>query len=234
MLPPGDVHIFQASFEKNDPIIEENLLLLSEDEKERANRFFFERDRLRFIFRRSLLRRLLSRYMGQEASAIHFHYGKHGKPSIGNLKKGKTCAFNCSHSRDKVILAFSASVPLGVDCECMLRELDFSGITKRFFSQSEISAFHSLPEHCRKEAFFNCWTRKEAFIKAMGMGLSIGLDQFDVSLRPGESAKLLRTRYDKKDAREWSLYDLKISPGFKAALATKSKRLKLIYIDWIP
>ena len=181
-----------------------------------------------------MLRRLLSRYTGQEALSIHFHYGKYGKPYLGDINNGKNYAFNCSHSKDIVILAFSASVSLGVDCENMMRELDFTGITKRFFSQSEISTLLSLPEDSRKEAFFNCWTRKEAFIKAKGMGLSIGLDQFDVSLRPDESAKLFRTRYDEKDAQEWSLYDLKISPGFKAALATKSKRFKLTYFDWVP
>jgi len=209
----------------------EDIVLLSEDERDRADRFHFEKDRLRFIFRRSLLRRLLSRYTGQESASIRFNYGKHGKPYLMDRTKGNTCFFNCSNSMGNAVFVFSASGPLGVDCEYSRRELDFTGITKRFFSQSEISAFLSLPEHCRREAFFNCWTRKEAFLKAKGEGLSIGLDQFDVSLRPGEPPKLLRTRYDEKDASEWCLYDLKVSPGFKSSLATQSARLKLISFD---
>lgn len=234
MLSRGVVHIYQASFEKNNFLIEENLALLSEDERERAERFHFELDRFHFVFRRVLLRKLLSQYTGQEVSDLRFQYGEHGKPSLAGLKKGKACHFNCSHSKDKVLLAFSASGPLGVDCEYTKREVDFVGITKRFFSNAEIAAFLSLPEHHRRDAFYNCWTRKEAFLKAKGMGLSIGLNQFDVSLRPGEPAKLLRTRYNEKDAREWSLYDLKVFPDFKAALATNTDRIRLIYFDAIP
>lgn len=230
-LPPGEVHIYEASFKRNEASTKRDILVLSEDERERANRYRFEKDKLLFIFRRSLLRKLLHLYTGQRAPEIRFDYGKYGKPCLKDSKGKKICSFNSSHSREKVLFAFCASGPVGVDLEYMRRELDFNGITKRFFSKSEQSAFFSLPEASRTEAFFNCWTRKEAFIKAIGKGLSIGLGMFDVSLRPGEPAQLLCTRFDKKDSGKWSLYELETSPGFKAALAAGSKRLKLIYFD---
>lgn len=226
------IHVWSAFLDADDAKIPGYASLLSPDEAERASRFHFEKDRNHFIVCRGLLRILLGSYSRQEPADIQFRYNEFGKPSMIAPDKTASTLFNLSHSRGKALLAFSKNIPLGIDLEGMRGNLDFASMAKRFFSPAEISAFFSLPEEFWQEAFFNCWTRKEAFLKAKEKGLSLGLDQFDVSLRPGEPARLLRTAYEESDARLWSLHDLNAGPGYKAALAAKSKKPDISYHHW--
>ncbi len=188
---------------------------LSADERERAARFRIEKHRSRFVVGRAVLRGLLGRYTGRDPEAIQFIYGPNGKPSLSD----HTLHFNASHSEDRALYAFSQSHSLGVDIE-FVRELpDFGTIAAKFFSPVENAQYRAEESAHKTAAFFRCWTRKEAFIKATGDGLSYPLDQFDVSL--GHPARLLAIGGDGALASEWSLYHLTPAAGYIGALAIR-------------
>jgi 4'-phosphopantetheinyl transferase len=192
---------------------------LSPDERARAERFHFARDRDHFIAGRGLLRVILARYLETEPGTLRFEYGRHGKPRLASTA-GDGIRFNVAHSRGLALYAVAVGRELGVDIERIEPRLE-QGIAERFFSPGEIATLRSLPPPVQREAFFACWTRKEAYVKARGEGLTLGLDQFEVSMCPGEPAALLHTASDPDEARRWSLQELAPGPGYAAALAVE-------------
>ena len=156
----------------------------------------------------------------------------HGKPALADTSGKETIRFNLSKSDRVVLFAFTRDRGIGVDIERVRDISEMDQIAERFFSVRENAVFRALPESKKKEAFFNCWTRKEAFIKASGDGLSRSLDKFDVSLVPGEPARLLRTEGDSKGASRWSIQDLKPASGFAAAFAVEVRRWQLHCWQW--
>lgn len=187
---------------------------LSPDEQQRAARFVFERDRHHFVVCRGLLRQTVGRLLDRDPAAIRFVYGPHGKPE---LRDGEL-AFNVSHSAGLALFAFSARGLLGVDVESVDRQVKAEELATRFFSRMETDDLLSLPVEQRQEAFLNCWTRKEAYIKAIGNGLHCPLDSFAVTLRPGEPAAM--RWMDNGDRSAWSITALRPGPRYIAALAT--------------
>ncbi|MBK3801003.1 4'-phosphopantetheinyl transferase superfamily protein [Azospirillum brasilense] len=192
--------------------------LLSPDEAARTARFATEELRTRCALRRGLLRHLLGRVTGRDPASLAFAYGPMGKPSLPGGP-----AFNLADCKDHVLIAIApcATVELGVDVERLRRLPDAAGIAERFFAPEERDAFAALPDALRDEAFLNGWTRKEAFIKATGQGLSTPLDRFAVELTPGRPARLLSLdgALEAGDATDWSLFDLRPAPGLVGALA---------------
>ncbi len=166
--------------------------LLSRDEQERMARFRFETDRDNFLFYRSMLRILLASYLGTPPAELCFAYSAHGKPSLAALSGH--LEFNLSHSHGIVLFAFSRGRRVGVDVEYLRRDLNVQEIAGRFFSAAENHALMQRSD--MHDAFFHCWTRKEAFVKARGEGLSCPLDSFDVSVAPEEEEVSLTTRPD--------------------------------------
>jgi 4'-phosphopantetheinyl transferase len=228
-LVGDEIHVWCASLDRPVSGFQR---LLSEDERTRAERYHFEEDRRRFIVRRGILRTLLSGYLGIEPYQVKFCYGKNGKPGVPDIFGKTKVQFNLSRSEGLVLYAFTRNHEIGVDIE-YVREIPGIGrIAKRFFSARENSIFQSLPESQKKEAFFNCWTRKEAFIKAIGDGLLHPLDSFDVSLVPGEPARLIGIKGDFREASRWSLRDLQPAVGFSAALAVKGPIEQVYYQQW--
>ena len=193
----------------------------------KALSFHFEKDKNQYIAARGQMRFLLAAYKKIKAADIQFKYNKYGKPYF----QGSELFFNISHSRHLGLLAVSLHFPLGVDIEW--KRPDFGGveIAKRFFSPIEVKSLLSLAKDQQNEAFFNCWSRKEAYIKGQGLGLSIPLDQFDVSLTPSEPAKLLSTRHQPSAVNEWTLKALFPDPNYAGAIAVKAKEWKLIQFD---
>jgi 4'-phosphopantetheinyl transferase len=228
-LPTDEIHIWYASLEQP---LSEFQRLLSADEKERAKRYYFEEDRRRFIVRRGILRTLLGNYLDIEPYQVQFCYGNNKKPGIADIFGGRKVQFNLSHSRGLAIYAFTRTHEIGVDVEYIRDIPEMGKIAERFFSARENSAFQSLPESQKQEAFFNCWTRKEAFIKAIGDGLSYALDAFDVSLVPGEPATLIGIKGDSEEASRWSLRDLEPAAGFAAALTVKGRIERVYSRQW--
>jgi len=216
----GEIQVWYASLDRPESRFQE---LLSQDERDRAGRFIFERDRTQYIVRRGILRILLGNYLGIEPGLVRINYGKNDKPVLADIYDSTEMHFNLSHSEGLAIYAFTGDREIGIDIEQIRDIPDMEQIFERFFSPRENEVFHILSESKRKEAFFNCWTRKEAFIKATGDGLSRPLDGFDVSLVPDEPARLLRIEGDTEEARRWSIQDLKPAFGFAAAFAIKGQ-----------
>jgi len=207
-----------------DLVIEEEILtnyeqLLSSDETLKADRFHFDKDRVAFIAARGALRTLLGRYTGIATRELKIEYEKHGKPVLSKELNG--LQFNVSHSFQKGLIGFNVDVPIGVDIEWIKFTEDLVDVAKRFFSKSEVKSFLSLSMEKRPEGFFNCWTRKEAFIKAVGHGLSFPLDQFEVSLKPNEKTELMATHFEPQEKEFWSLENLAVPEGYKGAFAIK-------------
>jgi len=231
-LSENEVHVWRASLELSKRSVQNLQRLLTTDEVTRAKRFYFEKDRNHFIVVRALLRTILSRYLGLDPHQLHFCYNSYGKPSL-NLSSNKTgMKFNLSHSGDLALYAFTYSREVGIDVEYMRSNVEYEQLAKQIFSPYENAVLHTLPTEVTLQAFFNCWTRKEAYIKARGLGLSIPLDQFDVSLRPGEPAALLNSREDPQETTRWSLQELVPGPGYSGALVVEGGGWYTSYWQW--
>ncbi len=219
-LGPADVHVWRAALADEAPDMQQLWPLLAPDEKARAQRFHFQRDGARFLMARGILRIILSRYLNQEPQALRFTYGRYGKPALESAGTD-ALRFNLSHSDGLALYAVTRNRELGIDVERVRSERAEKQIAERFFSPREVAALRMLPRSVQTEAFFNCWTRKEAYIKATGHGVSSALHRFSVSLAPGETAALLQTLDDEGEASRWSLCALNAGTGYAGALAVE-------------
>ena len=215
-VAPGEIHVWSIPAAIPSEPATRLQALLSDDERARAARFKFERDRCRFIAARAALRILLGRYLHIPGEEISFEYGPKGKPYLRSTENPERLQFNVSHSGELALMAFCAGEELGVDLELVREMDDAADIARRFFCPSEVDRWMSLPEELRLRGFFNCWTRKEAYVKAVGGGLSIPLDGFEVSFRPGDPPAILLP-----GSEHWSLFDVSPTPGYAAALAIR-------------
>jgi 4'-phosphopantetheinyl transferase len=231
-LEDDDVHVWRIQLNRNASQLQSLLHILAEDERDRAERFHFERDRERFIVAHGALRSVLSRYLNLEASRLSFSYSSYGKPALAQGTGDDELRFNMSHSDRLALIAITRGREIGVDVERINAAVAHEQIAERFFSPAEVVKLRSLPAEMQAEAFFHCWTRKEAYIKGRGEGLSLALDQFDVSLVPGEAAALLNTRDDPQEAARWSLLKLSPGHGYVAALAVKGHDLSIKCWQW--
>jgi 4'-phosphopantetheinyl transferase len=193
--------------------------LLSGDESGRRARFQFEDDRRNFAFARGLLRSLLAAYCGGDPRELRFRYSEHGKPSLAGPAGEEDLQFNLSHSRGAVLVAICRGRAVGVDIEKVREDVNPQEIAARFFSLAEQRALMSLAKAEQRQAFFRCWTRKEAFLKARGHGLSFPLERFDVSMGAEETEVSLTTRPDPAEAERWAILPVPAPEGYAAAVA---------------
>ena len=226
LLPEDQVHVWRLSLDLQPTTIDSLWKLLSNDEQARADRYRFIRDRSWFVARRGRLRLILAEYLGLEPAGLEFSYNHFGKPALREEAQSKI-TFNISHSHGLALFAFARRVDIGVDLENRRENIDYLGLAERFFSSAEIEQLHSLSPAFRPQAFFLCWTRKEALIKASGEGLSLPLANFDVSLSPGEPARLLATRHGLDAPEKWSLFNLEPALDYSAALAVHGQGYEL-------
>jgi 4'-phosphopantetheinyl transferase len=203
--------------------------VLSSDEERRAARFHFAADRQRFVAARALLRIILAGFLATEPSELNFLYSRNEKPLLGPAHADSGITFNVSHSGGIALYAFAHGREVGVDVEQIRRDLEVEVIARRFFSDFEQRQLAALPESEKFDAFFRCWTRKEAYIKAIGDGLSLPLSQFDVSLAALESNALLATRPDSSEAERWMLREVPAGAGYSAALCASGQDWKLTH-----
>lgn len=214
-LPVGAVHVWRASLACPTARRQRLEQFLAPDELARAERFYFARDRHEYVVGRGLLRWLNGRYRHTPPQDVQFTYSSYGKPS---LAQNGDWQFNVSHSHGKLLIGFCRGAAIGVDIEQIRQLDDADDLAARNFSAAEAAAYAQVPPKQRAEAFFNCWTRKEAYIKAIGQGLSCPLGDFDVSLRPGEPARLLRIRGKEETAVSWTMRSLTPFPGYRGAV----------------
>jgi 4'-phosphopantetheinyl transferase len=196
---------------------------LSHDEIDRAKRFHFDRHRNRFIVARGRLRELLGSLLSISGSAITFDYGAHGKPQLAAAFATTGLRFNISHSGNLALLGLSWQRDLGVDVEYWRALADEEALARRFFSPTEVQDYLRLEPSLRSEGFFNCWTRKEAYVKAVGRGLGLSLDSFDVSLAPGDPPRLRRPSALLDDGRTWSLATVELGAQCSAAVVLEGE-----------
>lgn len=233
-LASDDIHVWRASLDRAAAQIRHLERTLAPDEWDKAARFYFEKDRERYVVTRGLLRAILGRYLGLDPAQLRFSYGPYGKPRLGGGSGAGALSFNLSHSHSLALFAISRGREIGIDVERVRPEFAGERIAEQFFSPREVAALRALPPESRVEAFFNCWTRKEAYVKARGQGLSLPLDRFDVSLAPGEAATLLHIDGDVRRATRWSLRALAPGPDYVAALAVEGRPRQLKCWDWPP
>ncbi|MEW6240627.1 MAG: 4'-phosphopantetheinyl transferase superfamily protein [Chloroflexota bacterium] len=221
-IPPADIQMerHQADIWRVAPTVPADSVplfesALSADESQRAARFHFDTDRLRFITAYTSLRRILARYLQCDPRDLNFSANAYGKPFLPDHE----IDFNLSHSGEYALIAVTRGRKIGVDVEFIRDDIELESLAARHFSPREVSELLALPLKQRVVGFFNCWTRKEAYIKAQGLGLSLPLDSFDVSL--GEPARLRGTRPDAKEASRWSLHSLDVGSNYAAALAVE-------------
>lgn len=221
-LGTGEVHVWRLCLGPG-PAADANALrgLLSEDERRRADRYRFDRHRDRFTVCRGTLRNLLGRYLEVQADSIRFEYGEHGKPSIADPPEGRTICFNLAHSRNLALFAFSRHQAVGIDIEYRRPMPRAEALAKRFFSAEEHRVIQSLSPDHRQQAFYDCWTRKEAYVKATGAGFSFPLARFTVSLAPDEPARLIRVEGSPELAKGWTVVAVVPSADYVAALAVR-------------
>jgi 4'-phosphopantetheinyl transferase len=214
---PGYVHVWSVSLDVPRSMVSDGFETLSADERGRAARFHFDRDRRRFVCARGALRRILGEYLEIDPLDLSFQYGVHGKPALAG-KAAESLSFNVSHSDELALIAVAPpDVELGVDVEAIRSLPDADDIASRYFAPAEVARLRPLPAALREDAFFRCWTRKEAYLKALGDGLARPLDSFEVTFRTDEPVEL-RVLSDPGETARWTLAALEPASGFAAAL----------------
>lgn len=220
-LHSGEVHVWRVDLEQPNDVVQQFRATLENDETARADRFHFEKDRRAFTVSRGFLRHVIGRYVETKPEAVRFSYGPYGKPALDGEHKNSSLRFNMSHSRAVGLVAVTEARELGVDVEYIRADFASEEIARRFFSPHEVEAFNALAQEHQVAAFFRCWTRKEAYIKAIGRGLSQPLDGFDVTLAPDLPPALLRAAED--DTSRWSLLDIDVEKDYAAALVVEGQ-----------
>ena len=216
-LDPVSVHVWDFPLLGTDRTVNRFSALLSREEQTRAARFRFKRDRDRFTIARATVRTILATYTGIGARTLHFEYSPHGKPFLAESE----IRFSVSHSREIGMLAVARGREAGMDVELVRKDVETGKLAERFFSPRERASLRAIPDVDRVAAFFRCWTSKEAFLKAQGLGLSRSLDSFDVEVDPHRPARVVATRPEADEADNWSLYDIPAEPSYAAALAVQ-------------
>lgn len=215
-LTDRDLHLWRIPL--TDQLTTKYLSMLDAAEKARAERFYFDKDREHFILSHGVMREMLSGYLQCNPRAIEYAFNEHRKPFIKNT----VLQFNLSHSHDMAVLAVTKNTEVGVDIEYQQRDRSTLDIAKRFYSPLEYKNLIALPEAQQTQAFFNIWSRKEAFIKALGRGLSYPLDQFSVSCK--EEAALLELQEAPAQIPQWQLNSFHIAPDYAGAWALRKEK----------
>lgn len=231
--PPGDgeVRVWAANLRQTPERIAAHARTLSQDELARANHFHFDHDRSRFISGRGMLRVILGRCLGREPGQLKFVYTARGKPALAGVD-GCNFYFNASHSEDLLLVAVTRLCPPGIDVERLRLIYNIDGIASRFFSRRESEGLNTLPTPRKANAFFNLWTRKEAWLKATGEGISDSLNQVEPTFLPGEPARFTALFGDSEAAQDWSLRGLIPASGYVAALAIPARNARVSCHVW--
>ncbi|ABG53648.1 MAG: 4'-phosphopantetheinyl transferase superfamily protein [Trichodesmium sp. St16_bin4-tuft] len=224
-LSENNVHIWSTNLKLSSDKIEELSTILSPDEKNRANKFYFEKDKNRFIIARGTLRTILSRYLNIEPKKLQFTYSDRGKPYLKNT----SILFNLSHSQDLALYGITKINLIGIDLEYIRPMNDAVNLAKRFFSLQEYKLISQLPPQKQQETFFKIWTCKEAYLKATGDGLAGHLEKVEICLTPEKPVEFFSINGDIEAASHWYLYQFIPQPNYIAAVVVAEKNQKLSF-----
>ena len=227
-LNENRVHLWRARLDVTDLEIARLATVLSPDEEARANRFRFARHRRRFVVARGILRRLLGNYLNVEPKDLQFVYGDRGKPQLKDLHETISLQFNVSHSHEYALYGFTHHYPIGVDIEYLREMPDLMRIARRFFSHQEYELLNEASEEARSKLFFQLWTAKEAYLKAIGTGIAGSLADIDLAVDEVLSPRLLAVKGNKLTAAKWSLYSCIPVAGYIASVAIETAPVTVI------
>jgi 4'-phosphopantetheinyl transferase len=233
-LARGEVHVWRAWLDLAPEQASRLAAILDEDERERAARFRLEGHRQRFVAAHGALRSILALYLGCPAASLRFGHGPRGKPLILDPGDSPDLRFNLAHSGDLAVCALAQGAEVGADVEAIRSLPDSDAIVARFFSAREQAMLWELSPGEREESFFLGWTRKEAYLKALGDGLARPLSGFSVTVRPGEPARLLEVEGQPHEVERWSLVALHPATGYAAALAVEGPLRRVVQWSWQP
>jgi len=231
-MPVNEVHVWRAALDMSAAQLERLARLLSPDEQVRARRFHFRKDQEHFIAARGILREILSRYLDREPAQLLFGYGPFGKPGLAPGSGADGLCFSLSHSQGLALFAITRDREIGVDLEQIQTDFAWELVAERFFSGSEVAALRALPAAMGCEAFFDCWTCREAYVKAKGDGLSNHLDAFEAFLPREEPAGLICAGGHRQETCRWSIAKLCPGTGFAAAVAVRGRGWQLRSWRW--
>lgn len=226
-LGEGEVHVWRARLDASPAWMEVARGVLTADERGRAERFIREEHGRKFTVAHGVLRGLLGRYLSMKPEDLRFRLGKRKKPLLDAPASESGIQFNISHSGSWALFGFARHRDIGVDVEAFRERLELLKLAKRYFSPGEVQALFALPKKQQQQGFYNCWTRKEAYIKAIGEGLYLPLDSFDVSLAPGARPALLRARGGAREVERWTFHALTLGEGYAGALAVEGHDAEL-------
>jgi 4'-phosphopantetheinyl transferase len=232
LLENGEIHVWAGNLQPTAARTLAFAMTLARDEMARADRFHFDRDRNRFIAGRGLLRAILAHYANGNPSRLKFDYGPNGKPALSESDRSRGVHFNLAHSDDLLLVAVARTWDIGIDVERIHPVADAEGIARRFFTRREYKGLRNLPDAQKLPAFFNLWTRKEAWLKATGDGISDCLGQVEVSFLADEPARLISLPGPTEAAHNWTLRDLTPAPSFVGALAVPANDIRLNCWRW--
>ena len=227
------VHIWHTRLDCLTHPLETYQHTLSSSEIMRGNRFINKTDQVKFFQSKAILRQVLSMYLKIRPEKIEFEIGKNGKPYLVNTD----LQFNLSHSGDFLLIAVTKKNEIGVDVECVRKKQDFLSLAERFFTTSEYEAIKKLSSENQVAAFYRCWTRKEAFMKATGLGLSFGLSEFEVAVENLllTNSALLSIKKDNAESKKWTLQSVDMrdfSETYFAAFAVKQAVTSILYWNY--
>jgi 4'-phosphopantetheinyl transferase len=231
-LRNDEVHVWEVWTDRIDADLPAFNQILAFEEQERAARFKFAKDRRRYVLAHAALRQILARYLQTDAARLKFRVGAHGKPELVPPANRLLLQFNLSHSHEAALIAVTHRRQIGVDVEYIKRDFAWVEIAERFFSPAEVAKLQALAPELQQRAFFACWTRKEAYIKAKGGGLSIPLQDFEVSLAPKEPPALLAHRGDPEEVNRWRFSEIEAGLDYAAALAVEGRDWNLHCFRW--
>lgn len=232
-LRANAVHVWRVRLASN-PAADALWPLLSLDEQARARRFHQDRHRRRYVIAHGALRQILASYLDRPAETLEFSNGPHGKPSIVEPEITlHRLEFNLSHSGDLALVAVAWDRPVGVDLEEWERDMNHLELAERFFSPAERDALRALAGSTDDlvRGFFAAWSRKEAYLKASGHGVTRGLHHFDVTLTPHEPARLVADRRDGEALERWRMIALPPAPEFSGALVVAAPLDEVLLFD---
>jgi len=230
---PDEIHVWRIDLAA-DPTSPGGAPVLSPDERERAGRLLCEHKRAQFIAGRSALRRLLGHYLGVAPQALAFRYGPHGKPGLPTGASHGSLTFNFSNSRDLALLAVAAAREVGIDIEYRHRGISVAPLARHILSVHEAAAFQGLPPQRHKQALLAAWTRKEAYVKALGVGLARSLSSFSTGVVGDDKSAWLQLEDANGEPRIWTFAPLAVHPDYLACLAAPGSDWTLRCFDWRP
>lgn len=217
-LGTDEIQVWMATAPQDEAGLKVLGRTFSPDERERTERFSVSEPRCQFVFGRALLRQLLGACLNVEPAALAFGYQPRGKPFLTQSALDGDLRFNLSHSGRMVAIALAREREVGVDLESIHRLDDWPLLAGRIFSPRELRELRSLPKPQQREAFFNGWTQKEAYLKATGEGLTDALPAIEVTLAPGKEPELLGLPTGPEAARQWAIRVIPLPPDFAGAV----------------